>query len=45
MTRDAHLETFIKEYCKKVDITIRQLRSKNRRRDLVEKRMIIATYT
>tara|TARA_B110000046_G_scaffold67988_1_gene75971 strand:- start:2067 stop:2546 length:480 start_codon:yes stop_codon:yes gene_type:complete len=43
MTKDKHLEIFIEEYCEKVDITIHQLRSKYRRRDLVEKRMVIAT--
>ena len=42
MTKDEHLEIFIEEYCKRVDITVHQLRSKNRRRDLVEKRMVLA---
>jgi hypothetical protein len=43
MTKDEHLEVFIAEYCKRVDITILHLRSKSRKRELVEKRMILAT--
>jgi predicted transcriptional regulator len=36
------LEVFIAEYCDNVNISVWQLRSKSRKRTLVEKRMILA---
>ena len=42
MTNNKPLIDFFEDYCKKVDITKEQLFSKSRKRDLVDKRMIIA---
>ena len=35
------LKDFYQDYCKKVDMTFEQLYSKSRKRDLVEKRMVL----
>ena len=42
MTNNKPLIDFFEDYCKKVDITKEQLFSKNRKRDLVEKRMVLS---
>ncbi len=44
MIQQKYLDEYITEYCKKVDITLEQLKSKSRKRDLVEKRMIAAYF-
>ena len=41
MTYNTALEEYFEEYCEKVEITPIQLYSKNKRRDLVEKRMVL----
>ena len=41
MTYNTALEDYFEEYCEKVEITPIQLYSKNKRRDLVEKRMVL----
>ena len=35
------LKDYFEDYCKEVDITVNQLISKSRKRDLVEKRMVL----
>ena len=44
MIQEKYLDEYITAYCKKVDITLEQLKSKGRKRDLVEKRMIAAYF-
>jgi|TARA_R110002020_G_scaffold6208_5_gene25941 hypothetical protein len=41
MTDNESLRDYFEEYCGKVDITLNQLYSKSRKRDLVEKRMVL----
>jgi len=42
MIDNGPLLNFFKEYCEKVDITIEELFLKSRKRDLVEKRMVLS---
>ena len=41
MTNNMALRDYFQEYCNKVDMTLNQLYSKSRKRDLVEKRMVL----
>tara|TARA_R100000908_G_C3723897_1_gene125673 strand:- start:331 stop:774 length:444 start_codon:yes stop_codon:yes gene_type:complete len=41
MIENESLKDYFEEYCNKVDITLEQLYSKSRKRDLVEKRMVL----
>ena len=41
MTNSEALRDYYEEYCQKVDMTLDQLYSKSRKRDLVEKRMVL----
>ena len=41
MTENESLKDYFTEYCEKVEITLDQLYSKSRKRDLVEKRMVL----
>ena len=44
MISEKYLDEFISDFCLKTGITIEQLKSKTRIRDIVEKRMIIAYF-
>ena len=44
MTQDKYIEEFMVDFCEKTDVTIEQLKSISRKRDIVEKRMIVAYF-
>ena len=44
MISEKYLDEFISDFCLKTDITLEQLKSKTRVREVVEKRMIIAYF-